>query len=139
MALRYSTAVRNAGLDSRETTIGPAAVLRIYEGAPPANLTDAATGDLAVEMTLPADWLAAASSGSKAKAGTWQDNAESTGAPFDVDPGYFRILDPTGVTTHIQGTVTITGGGGDMTIDNDQIAAGQQVTVTAFTLTAGNA
>jgi hypothetical protein len=39
----------------------------------------------------------------------------------------------------IQGNVTATGGGGDMTIDNVSIAAGQQVTVTSFTLTAGGA
>lgn len=39
----------------------------------------------------------------------------------------------------MQGTVTATGGGGDMTVDNTSFASGQQFTVTGFTITAGNA
>jgi hypothetical protein len=50
---------------------------------------------------------------------------------------HFRIKQ--GATCHLQGTVTATGGGGDMTLDNVTIATGQQVTITAFTLTAGGA
>ena len=37
-------------------------------------------------------------------------------------------------TAHIQGSVTATGGGGDMTLDNTSIASGQTVTITSFTL-----
>ena len=43
-----------------------------------------------------------------------------------------------GTTCHIQGTVTLTGGGGDMTVDNTNFAAGQVFTVSNFTITAGN-
>jgi hypothetical protein len=76
--------------------------------------------------------MTAASSGSKSLSGTWQDpTADATGTA-----GYFRITGSGGL---IQGNVTATGGGGDMTIDNMSIAAGQQVTVTSFTLTAGGA
>jgi hypothetical protein len=39
----------------------------------------------------------------------------------------------------LQGTVTATGGGDDMTIDHTSIASGQTVNVTSFTLTDGNA
>jgi hypothetical protein len=39
----------------------------------------------------------------------------------------------------MQGTITATGGGGDMTLDNTSIASGQQVTITSFTLSAGGA
>jgi hypothetical protein len=78
--------------------------------------------------------MAAASSGSKALSGTWQDtSADSTGTA-----GHFRIK-ASGGTCHMQGTVTATGGGGDMTVDNTSFASGQQFTVTAFTLTDGNA
>jgi hypothetical protein len=35
--------------------------------------------------------------------------------------------------------VTATGGGGDMTLDNTSIASGQKVTITTFTISAGNA
>lgn len=39
----------------------------------------------------------------------------------------------------MQGSITATGGGGDMELDNTSIAAGQQVTVSSFTITAGGA
>ena len=51
--------------------------------------------------------------------------------------GHFRLSQ--GGTCHIQGSVTDTDGGGDMTLDNPSIATGQRVTVTGFTLTAGGA
>lgn len=48
-------------------------------------------------------------------------------------------MDSTGTTCHMQGTVTATGGGGDMEIQNTNIAAGQSITVTAFAINAGGA
>jgi mono/diheme cytochrome c family protein len=86
-------------------------------------------------MALPSDWMAAASAGAKALAGTWQDTAaDATGTA-----AHFRIYASDGVTCHMQGTITATGGGGDMTLDNTNIAVNQQITMTAFTLTAGGA
>ncbi len=134
MALQYSTAVRNAELDALETAIGTAAVLKIRTGAAPANVATADSGTVLATMTLPSDWLAAASSGSKAKSGTWQDtSADATGTA-----GHFRIYASDGTTAHIQGTVTATGGGGDLTLDNTSIASGQSVTISSFSITAAN-
>lgn len=135
MALQYSVTVRNAQLDAVETTVGTAPLLRIYSGAAPANCAAAASGTLLAEATLPSDWMAAASSGSKALSGTWQDaSANATGTA-----GHWRLYDSSGTTCHAQGTVTATGGGGDMTLDNTSIASAQSVTITSFTITAGNA
>jgi hypothetical protein len=135
MAVQLSVAARNARLDAIETTVGTAAKLQIRSGAQPANCAAADTGTLLAEMDLPSDWMAAAASGSKAKLGTWQDaSANNAGTA-----GHFRIKDSAGTTTHIQGSVTATGGGGDLELDNVSIAAGQQVTITAFTLTDANA
>lgn len=135
MAIKMTVAVRNAMLDAIETAIGTSAVLKIRTGAPPTNIADADSGTVLANMTLPSDWLAAAASGSKAKSGTWQDaSADASGTA-----GHFRIYASDGTTQHIQGTVTATGGGGDMELDNTSINAAQQVTITAFTLTAGNA
>jgi hypothetical protein len=39
----------------------------------------------------------------------------------------------------MQGTVTVTGGGGDLTLDDVTIESGQTVTITAFSLTDANA
>jgi hypothetical protein len=135
MALQFSTTVRNARLDAVETSIGASAVLKIRTGSAPANPGTADSGTVLVTMSLPSDWMAAASSGSKAKSGTWEDTAaDATGTA-----GHFRIYASDGTTCHMQGTVTATGGGGDMTLDNTSIAVDQQVTITSFTLTDGNA
>ncbi len=135
MALQLSVTVRNARLDTIESTIGTAPVLTIRTGAAPANCAAANSGTVLATITCPSDWLAAAASGAKALSGTWQDtSADATGTA-----AHFRIHDSTATTCHIQGTVTATGGGGDMTVDNTSFAAGQSFSVTTFTLTDGNA
>lgn len=135
MALQLSVSARNALLDAIETATGTAALLTIRTGAPPANCAAANSGTVLATMTLPSDWLAAASGGTKAKAGTWQE----TSADAAGTAAHFRIHDTAGTTCHIQGTVTATGGGGDLTLDNAVIALAQVVTITGFTLTAPNA
>lgn len=133
MAFQFSDASRNAALDAIETAAGASPTLEIRTGAAPATCATADSGTVLVTMALPADWLAAASGGTKAILGTWQDlSADAAGTA-----AHFRIKQ--GATCHIQGSVTATGGGGDMTLDNVSIALAQQVTVTAFTLTAGGA
>lgn len=135
MALQLSTTVRNAMLDAMETAAGVSAILKIRTGAVPASCATADSGTVLATLALPSDWMAAASGGSKAKSGTWSDaTADAAGVA-----GHFRIYASDGTTCHFQGTVTITGSGGDMTLDNTNIAAGQQVDVTGFTLTAANA
>ena len=135
MTLQLSTTVRNALLDAMETAAGLSAILKIRTGAVPASCATADAGTVLATLNLPSDWMAAASGGSKAKSGTWSDaTADAAGVA-----GHFRIYASDGTTCHFQGTVTITGSGGDMTLDNTNIAAGQQVDVTGFTLTAPNA
>lgn len=133
MSFQFSTTARNAALDSIETAIGTTPTLELRTGAVPANCAAADSGTVVATMTLPSDWLAAASAGSKALSGVWQDtSADAVGTV-----GHFRVK--AGATCHIQGTVTITGGGGDMTLDNNVVALGQQINITSFTITAGGA
>lgn len=135
MALQLSVSARNARLDAIESAISTSAVLKIKSGAAPADCGTADSGTVLATLSLPSDWMAAASSGSKAKSGTWSDtSADATGTA-----AHFRIYASDGTTCHIQGTVTATGGGGDMTLDNTSIASGQAVTITAFSLTDANA
>lgn len=134
MALQLSVGVRNAMLDAIETVIGASAVLKIRSGSAPADVATADSGTVLSTVSLPSDWMAAASGGTKAKSGTWQDSsADATGTA-----AHFRIYASDGTTAHMQGTVTATGGGGDMTVDNTSFASGQSFTVTGFTLTAAN-
>ena len=134
MPVQFSVRVRNARLDVIETTTGASPKLRIYSGAMPANCAAAPTGTLIAEITCPADWLAAASNGSKVLSGSWTVAAANAGTA-----GYYRIYDSAGTNCDEQGNITATGGGGSMTVDNTSIAAAQTVTVTTKTLTDGNA
>lgn len=135
MTLQLSEAVRNARLDAIEATVGASAVLKIRTGAQPANCAAADSGTVLATLSLPADWMAAAASGAKAKTGTWEDAS----ADADGTAAHFRLYASDGSTCGAQGSVTVTGGGGDLTVDNTSFATGQQFTITAFTLTDGNA
>ena len=135
MALNYSVALRNAQLDAVETTVGTSAKLYLRTGAKPTACADADSGTLLATLDLPSDWMAAASSGSKAKsAAAWTGTGADAGSA-----GHFRIKDSGEAACHVQGSITATGGGGDMTLDNIVIASGQTITISTFTLTAGNA
>ena len=135
MAIQLSTTVRNARLDAIETAIGVSAVLKIFTGTVPANCAAANSGTVLATVNCPSDYMNAASSGSKTKNGTWEDtSADNTGTA-----GHFRLYASDGTTCHLQGTVTATGGGGDMTVDNTSFASGQTFTVTTFTLSDANA
>lgn len=139
MAIQLNVATRNARLDTIESTNGTSCSLEIRTGSVPASCATAGTGTVLVTINLPSDWMAAASSGSKAIAGTWQDtSADNTGTA-----AHFRVYNSQATkdntTCFLQGTVTATGGGGDLTLDNTSITSGQSVTITSFTLTDANA
>ena len=134
MTVQRSVAVRNASLDSFETTVGIDPFLDLRTLAPPANCAAADTGVEIVHMQLPTDWLGAAAAGVKAKAGVWSGAGAAAG-----NVGHYRIKDTTDTTCHEQGTVTATGGGGDLELDNINIANLQVVTISTWTVTDGNA
>lgn len=133
MARQYSTSLRDAWNNLYESTIGASAVLEIRTGAQPADCAAAATGTLLVSMTLPADWQAASSSGATSKLGTWSGTAAASGTA-----GHYR-LKASGGTCHEQGSVTVTGGGGDLTLDNTSINSGQPVAINSWSRTAPGA
>ena len=135
MSIQLSVSARNARLDAIETAIGTAAKLQVYTGSMPASCAAAASGTKLVEITLASDWAANAASGAK----SFNNTPLSTTGLAGGTAGYFRIVDNAGTTCHLQGTVTATGGGGDMTLDNVVLAAGQAFSITTFTLTDGNA
>jgi len=131
MSLQYSILVNNARLDAIEATIGTSPKLRGYTGSMPANCAAAATGTLLFEMSLPSDWMAAASGGIKVKAGSWVDTADAVGTI-----GYCRILDTAASATGLQGDAGM--GSGTFNFDNTSCATGQSVTINTFQLTAAN-
>jgi hypothetical protein len=131
MTLQLSVAVRNAMLDAIETAIGVSAVLKLKTGAPPANAAAADSGTVVATIALASDWMAAASAGSKAFSSTplTDSSADNAGTL-----AHYRVYASDGTTCHMQGTITATGGGGDMTVDNTSVTAGQSVSVTSWTI-----
>lgn len=134
MAVQLAVSTRNARLDAIEVDIGTSPILEIRTGAPPADCATADSGTVLATPAMPVDWMAAASGGSKAKSGTWEDlSADAAG-----NAGHFRVKTSGGVCK-LQGIVTATGGGGDMTVDNILFAVAQDFLITGFTLTDANA
>lgn len=138
MTINYSVSVRNARLDAIETEIGAAPIMEFRTGSKPASCATARSGTLLAQSALPSDWLAAAAAGVKSKNGTWTITGLAGIATADI--GYFSIMKAGSPSEcAIQGSVTVTGGGGDMTVDNVSMAAAQVATVTGFDITGGNA
>jgi hypothetical protein len=135
MTVQMSETVRNARLDAIETAIGATAVVKIFTGAQPANTGAANSGTELVSYTLASDWAGAAAAGSKAFSST---PISGTGLA-DGTAGHYRVYASNGTTCHMQGSVTASGGGGDMTVSNTSIATGQAVNITSWTITDGNA
>lgn len=138
MAIAISTALRNHIVNSIVNAAAginfDGGVLEIRSGAAPGpNAADA--GTLLASITLPADAFDAAATGQADKLGTWEDtaaDAAGTAAHFRIKQAGDTGGASGGTDERIEGTVTATGGGGDIELDNTSIAAGQQVTITSF-------
>lgn len=135
MTARISTAARNAVADAFAALVD-GGVLRLYTGSQPAGPGSAATGTLLAEFVLSDPAFAAAIAGSAAidTTPTLTDDGIADGSA-----GWFRMCDPTqsagaglGV---LDGSVTATGGGGELTLNTIEINNGVPVTVAAGTVT----
>jgi hypothetical protein len=134
MTIQLSVTVRDNRLDQIESTIGVSAKLKIFSGAVPANCAAADPSGLLATITLPSDWMNNAAAGNKTLLGTWSGTGSGAGVAAS-----FRIYDNGLAACHLQGVVTATGGGGDLTLDNTNIAVSQVINITTFTLTDSNA
>jgi len=132
MTFQYSVTLRTNQVGQIQTTVGSSGTLKIFSGSEPANCAASDPSGLLATITLPATFLTS-SGGATTIAGTWSTTATGTGTAAS-----FRIYDAT-PTCHVQGSVTASGSGGDLTLDNTSIATGQTVSITTATITAGNA
>lgn len=130
--MQYSINVNNARLDAIETTIGASPKLRIFSGSIPTNCAAADSGTLLCEITLPSDWMNAASTASKTLLGTWAGTA--TGGA-GATPTHYRIWNNAGSACGMQGSAGI--GSGELQV-NGTITSGQTVSVSSFTINAAN-
>lgn len=132
MAVNIGNAFRDALLDGGVNGAFPAgSFLRLYTGSRPALTTDAASGTLLAEITLPATPWAASSGNSKSKNGTWEDaSANASGTA-----GWARLLNAAG-TVVVDFTVTVTAGGGDITMASTTVTVAKKVTINTLVLAA---
>jgi hypothetical protein len=126
MAFQYGVTLRNNQLSQIQTSIGTAGLLKIFTGAEPASCTVADPAGPVATIALPATFLTY-TAGTSTLAGTWSVNAAATGTASS-----FRMYDAAG-TCHIQGNTAT-----DLVLNNTSITSGQTVTVTSFSVTAGN-
>lgn len=127
MAFQYGAVLRNNQVSQIQTSIGASGTLKIFSGAEPANCAAADPTGLLATIVLPAAFLTS-TGGVTTIAGTWSVAASGTGTAAS-----FRMYDGSTVC-HVQGNTTA-----DLVLNNQSIATGQTVTVTSFTVTAGNA
>jgi len=129
MTLDLKNSTANYMLDQLYDNKFPAGSLLQFRSGAPAGAENAAGGTLGAEVTTPATPFNAAASGSKTKNGTW-----SVAATAAITIGHFRLKNA-GDTEREEGTVTATGGGGDLTVDNTSLASAQVVTVNTYSHT----
>lgn len=131
MAIRLATAARNAAVDAVVDLIDAGAgagTLKIYSGAQPATGNDEGTGLLAtVTFADPAFGAAATGTASATDPAAVTGTAAGTAASFVIE-------DSTGANV-FNGTVTATGGGGDLQLSTTTISVGVTVDITSLTYT----
>src|SRR4051812_28323998 len=106
MTISMTTAVRNARADAITTATGNAALLRIYDGTPPASANAALSGNTKLaELTAASPFAPAASGGVLTASAILQDtSADATGTA-----SFFRLYKSDGTTVIKQGTVGTSG------------------------------
>lgn len=129
MTIDFNHAFANDLLTTYSTDFPASSFLICYTGSPP-GANNAATGTTLVTITLPATPWGTAASSSISKSGTWSNTAAAAGTL-----GYYRLVNAAGTKLE-EGTITATGGGGDLTVDNTGIAIGQTLTISTWTRTA---
>ena len=128
MAIQLAISTRNARLDAIETDAGTSANLDDLSGSMPANCAAATPAPSSPSSTSRRTGRQRPAAAAKALNSL---PLSTTGAASGT-AGYFRLFKTDGTTCMMQGTVTATGGGGDMTLDNTSIASGQTVNVPAL-------
>lgn len=131
--LQYSAAARNAELDGLTATVGNAGLLRVYDGTRPANVAAAITGNLLAEIVMGSPWAPGAVAGVVSPTVPQSDlSANATGTAT-----HFRQWKADGTTAVIDGNVGTSAA--DMIVNTTAFVTGGVVTITGFSITAGNA
>lgn len=105
--------------------------IKLYSGAQPATPETAPSGTLLVAINFANP--AFADSDQTGTAGLTGGTAISASVTASGTPGYFRIVDRDG-NALMDGSVTATGSGGDLTFDNTTFVSGATATISSFSV-----
>jgi hypothetical protein len=135
VALSFSDSLRNARANAITTACDAgsgAAILEIRTGSKPASPDDAATGTLLASITLNDPSFGSSSDGVITL--DVSPTIEDTSADATGTAAHFRIKTSAGAGV-VDGTVTATGNGGDITLNTVSLVSGAAVTITSGTIT----
>jgi hypothetical protein len=127
MALTIAAASAQAMGSALATDIGAGSIIEIRSGSKPATPETAASGTLLVSITVSGSFTSTGGVLTAADPAAVAPTASGTA-------GHFRIK-KSGGTAVIDGTVTATGGGGDMTLGSTTITTGVNVDLGVPTIT----
>lgn len=134
MTISIRTTTRNGMLDKITTDIGNAALVRIYDGTPPASANASLSANtLLAELTGASPFASGAASGVLTASAITQDSSANASGTAS----FFRVYDSAGTNCMMQGTVATSAA--DLNLNTVTIVSGGPVAVTSFVLTAGNA
>lgn len=134
MATRISTAAQNAACDAIVDLVDGGAspgYVEIRTGAQPATANTAASGSVLATITYSDPAFGASSAGTATADIT---PALTVAASGTGTAGWFRVYE-SGGTGIYDGAITVTGGGGDMTVNTTSLVATVNFTITAQTVT----
>lgn len=133
MTLRLPDASQQAAADAvvDRIDVGGAGSIKVYTGSQPADADSTPAGTLLVTITLAATAFGSASAAGTA---TLASTPRTGTAVAAGTAGCFEVVSGGGLKV-FQGTVTATGGGGDITLDNTSIAVSQVVNIGSLTYT----
>lgn len=133
MATRLSTSARNASADAAVDLLDAGAgagEIEVRTGAQPATPNTAPTGTLLLTFTLNDPAFGAAAAG----VATLQGVPLAAVGAAAGDAGWFRAMDSNGNAV-FDGSVTATGGGGQLELSTVAVSVGLDVEITAGTYT----
>lgn len=129
----YAVTLRNAQLDAITTAVGSAGKLDIYDGTRPATCAVISTQNKLAEFTLGSPFAPAASAGVLSPTLP----SDATGLASGTATWY-RVWKSDGTTCEMDGSATVTGGGGDIQFATVTFSSGLTVHLSSWTITRGN-
>lgn len=135
MANGYNLAVRQAKANAIASAVGNAGILTIYSGTQPTTGGTATTALVALTCGTP---FAPSATGTLGGSVTLSPTLPSaTTATVAGTATWYRVT-TSGGTQVIDGTVTATGGAGDLQLTTTSVSVGLQIQLTSWSIAGGN-